>query len=351
MSLEKPIKMSLGPTEEHLLEVKNLKKYYPVKEGILQRKKDEVRAVDGVSFTIPQGQTFGLVGESGSGKTTTGKAILHIDRPTSGEVLVDGQEISEMGSKRLRQFRKNMQIVYQDPTSSLNPRRKVGDIIKEPMKIHDIGSKSERVNRAKELLSTVGLTKEYYYRTPSALSGGQKQRVGIARAVILNPKFIVLDEPTSALDVSVQAQIVNLLEDIQEEYDLTYLFISHDLALVQNVSDWIGVMYLGRLVEVGPTKEVFKHPQHPYTRALLSSISTVRREDEKLKPSEIILEGEIPDPRNKPSGCAFRSRCPEEFEECANGEPPLYPVSTDSSHYARCLYHDEKYADTAPGWM
>lgn len=351
MSETKSDTLALGLEQDQLVQVNGLKKYFPIKGGVLQRKKDEVRAVDDVSFTIPRGETFGLVGESGSGKTTTGKAILQLERPTAGQVVIDDEDVTEMDGDHLRQFRQNMQIVYQDPTSSLNPRRQVGDIIKEPMKIHGIGSKSERIDRAKELLSTVGLPEEYYYRNPTALSGGQKQRVGIARAVILNPKFIVLDEPTSALDVSVQAQIVKLLDKLQKKYDLTYLFISHDLALIKNVSDWIGVMYLGRLVEVGPTAEVFTSPQHPYTRALLSSISTVRSEDEKFKPEEIRLEGEIPDPRNKPSGCAFRSRCPEEFEACDETEPPLYPVGTEHNHYARCLYHDQEFIDSAPSWM
>lgn len=341
MSDRKSNPITLSPGRDQLVRVSDLKKHYPIQEGVLQRQVDSVRAVDGVSFTIPTGDTFGLVGESGSGKTTAGKTILRIEEPTSGHVEVDGQDLSELSRSELRKFRRHMQLVFQDPSSSLNPRKRVRDIITDPMDIHGIGTRTERIERVEELLDIVGLPREYMYRYPSSLSGGQKQRVGIARAVALNPKFLVLDEPTSALDVSVQARIINLFESLQERFGLTYLFISHDLSLVKSIADWIGVMYLGRLVEVGPTIEVFRKPQHPYTRALLAAIPTVTDEDAQLKPDGATVEGEIPDPRDRPSGCAFRSRCPDAFEACSDHVPPLYRVG--ENHFARCLLHDEEY--------
>ncbi|MWV39776.1 ABC transporter ATP-binding protein [Natrialba sp. INN-245] len=324
--------------ENALVQVRSLKKHFPIYSSFLRRKTGAVRAVDGVSFAIPQGETFGLVGESGSGKTTTGKTILRIEEPTDGSVVIDGQEVTDLSGNQLKSFRQQIQMVYQDPTSSLNPRRRVKDIIAEPLKIHGIGTAEDRHNRIAELLDIVGLPKEYMYRYPSSLSGGQKQRIGIARAVILNPTFIVLDEPTSALDVSVQARIVELFQDLQEEYNLTYLFISHDLSLVKNISDWIGIMYLGRLVEVGRTEEVFRNPQHPYTKALLSSIPTVLDEDEQMKPDRTRIDGEVPDPRDRPSGCAFRTRCPEAFDACDKAEPSFY--QTGNNHVSRCFLHD-----------
>jgi oligopeptide transport system ATP-binding protein len=274
--------------------------------------------------------------------------MLHLHKPTAGSVEVAGQRLDELSKSELRKYRRHMQIVFQDPTSSLNPRKRVRQIITEPMRIHDIGTQDERLERAEELLDIVGLPREYLHRYPNALSGGQKQRVGIARAVAVNPDFVVLDEPTSALDVSVQARIVDLFEDLQTQFDLTYLFITHDLSLVRNIADWIGVMYLGQLVEVGPTRSVFRNPQHPYTRALLSAIPTIDEADERLKPGEIILEGEVPDPREKPSGCGFRSRCPHEFPACADHEPGFYQV--DESHYTRCFLHDEGHNEGAVPW-
>ncbi|WP_435181297.1 ABC transporter ATP-binding protein [Halorussus sp. AFM4] len=340
--------LELEPQAESTVRAIDVKKHFPVKEGLLGGKTGEVRAVDGVSFSIPKGETFGLVGESGSGKTTLGKTLLHLHEPTGGTVEVAGQRLDELSKRQLREFRQHMQIVFQDPTSSLNPRKRVHQIITEPMRIHDIGTEDERLERAEELLEIVGLPEEYLYRSPTALSGGQKQRVGIARAVAVNPDFVVLDEPTSALDVSVQARIVNLFEDLQERFDLTYLFITHDLSLVKNIADWIGVMYLGRLVEVGPTQQVFRDPQHPYTRALLSAIPTINEADERFKPEKIVLEGEVPDPREKPSGCAFRSRCPHEFPACAESEPGFYDVGP--SHYSRCFLHDDELEPDGPPW-
>lgn len=331
-----------------MVRVEGLRKYFPVTEGILRRQTGEVRAVDGVSFAIPQGETFGLVGESGSGKTTAGKAMLRIIEPTGGTVEIDGTDIGSLSDRELKAFRRKMQMVFQDPTSSLNPRKRVREIIESPMKVHKVGSAGERVERIEELLDIVDLPRDYMYKYSSALSGGQKQRVGIARAVALNPDFVVLDEPTSALDVSVQARIVDLFEELQERFDLTYLFISHDLSLVVNVADWIGVMYLGRLVEIGDAESVFKQPQHPYTRALLSAVPTISEDDERLKPPRVALEGEIPDPTERPSGCAFRTRCPDEFEPCDAAEPTLYRVGDD--HYARCYLHDDEHNPRGPRW-
>lgn len=330
-----------------MVQVEGLKKHFPIREGILRKRTGEVRAVDGVSFSIDEGQTFGLVGESGSGKTTMGRAMLRLTEPTAGTVRIDGQNVVDLSEDQLKRFRQNMQIVHQDPTSSLNPRHRVKTIIEAPLKIHDYGDAKERIERIEELLDMVDLPREYMYRHPGQLSGGQKQRVGIARAVALNPKFVVLDEPTSALDVSVQARIVNILQRIQEEYGITYLFITHDLSLLRNVADRIGVMYLGRLVEVGDVQSVFRTPEHPYSRALLSAISTVSEADEQAKPEQQNLEGEIPDPREKPSGCAFRSRCPRAFDACSGEEPSMYELGDDQE--ARCYLHDDRYREE-PDW-
>ncbi|WP_136602739.1 ABC transporter ATP-binding protein [Salinigranum halophilum] len=330
-----------------MVRVEGLQKHFPIHEGVFQRRVGAVRAVDGVSFSIAEGETFGLVGESGSGKTTTGRSMLRLTEPTAGTIEIDGQNVVDLSQAELKRFRKNMQIVHQDPTSSLNPRHRVKTIIEAPLKIHDYGTAKERLNRIEELLDMVDLPREFMYRYPGQLSGGQKQRVGIARAVALNPKFVVLDEPTSALDVSVQARIINILQSIQDEYGITYLFITHDLSLLRNVADRIGVMYLGRLVEVGDVESVFTKPEHPYSRALLSAISTVSEADERAKPESVYLEGEVPDPREKPSGCAFRSRCPWEFDACAEEEPAMYDRGGD--HLARCYLHDDRFAEV-PDW-
>jgi oligopeptide transport system ATP-binding protein len=330
-----------------MVEVENLEKHFPIYEGVLQRQVGVVRAVDDVSFSIVEGETFGLVGESGSGKTTTGRSMLRLTEPTDGTVRMDGRDVSELSDSELKRFRQNMQIVHQDPTSSLNPRHRVKSIIEAPLRIHDYGDANERLDRIEELIEMVDLPREFLYRYPGQLSGGQKQRVGIARAVALNPQFVVLDEPTSALDVSVQARIIDILERIQREHGITYLFITHDLSLLRNVADRIGVMYLGRLVEVGDVDSVFETPNHPYTRALLSAISTITDEDERKKPDVAQPEGEVPDPREKPSGCAFRSRCPAEFDACSEAEPPMYRRGTD--HVARCYLHDDRF-DADPEW-
>lgn len=320
--------------ERSLVRVEGLRKYFPIYGGVLRKKVAEVRAVDGVSFSVPKGETFGLVGESGSGKTTTARTMLRIENPTGGRVEIDGRDVFGLSISELKKFRKNMQMVFQDPTSSLNPRKRVKEIIKQPMKIHDVGGSVERNEKVEKLMEIVGLPKEYMYKYPTALSGGQRQRTGIARALSLNPKFVILDEPTSALDVSVQARIVDLLDDLQERFDLTYLFISHDLSLVKSVSDWIGVMYLGRLVDVGAAEKVFRKLDHPYTKTLLSAIPTVSDSEEEMKPTYEEVEGGVPDPREKPRGCAFRSRCPEEIDLCGEEEPPLCKVG--DRHFVRC---------------
>lgn len=329
--------------EGPVVEVEGLKKHFPIRTGFLNRKTEKVRAVDGVDFEIPKGETFGLVGESGSGKTTVGRTILRLTEPTAGSIQIAGHDVPSLADSDIKAFRRDAQIVYQDPASSLNPRHRVKDIVEAPLKIHGIGTKQERNERVRKLLEMVDLPVDYLYKYPSALSGGQKQRVGIARAVVTNPKFVVLDEPTSALDVSVQARIVDILEDLQDEFGITYLFITHNLPLLKNVADHIGVMYLGRLVETGPAATVFDDPQHPYTKALLSSIPTITEEDARLTPDDVMAEGEVPDPREKPSGCAFRSRCPEEFGPCADEEPRMY--QRGPNHQSRCFLHDEEYAD------
>lgn len=329
--------------EGSVVEVEGLKKYFPIDSGFLSRKTEKVRAVDGVDFDIPEGETFGLVGESGSGKTTVGRTILRLTEPTAGSIRVAGYDVPSLTKREIKAFRRDAQIVYQDPASSLNPRHRVKDIVEAPLKIHGIGTKKERIERVRTLLEMVDLPAEYLYKYPTALSGGQKQRVGIARAVVTNPKFVVLDEPTSALDVSVQARIVDILEELQDEFGITFLFITHNLPLLKNVADHIGVMYLGRLVEVGPAAAVFDDPQHPYTKALLSSIPTITEEDARLTPDGVMAEGEVPDPREKPSGCAFRSRCPEEFSPCADEEPGMY--QRGPNHQSRCFLHEEEYTD------
>jgi oligopeptide transport system ATP-binding protein len=334
-------------SDEPMVQIANLKKYFSIHTGVLQQKVGEVRAVDGVSFSINEGETFGLVGESGSGKTTTGRTVLRLTEPTAGTIEINGQDVVGFSEDELKRFRRDMQIVHQDPTSSLNPRHRVKTIIEAPLKIHDYGDADERLERIEELLDMVDLPREYMYRYPGQLSGGQKQRVGIARAVALNPKFVVLDEPTSALDVSVQARVVDILENIQDEFGITYLFITHDLSLLRNVADRIGVMYLGRLVEVGGVDSVFETPEHPYSRALLSAISTVSQADERAKPQQRDIKGEVPDPREKPSGCAFRSRCPYEFNTCSEEEPPMY--ERGDNQVARCYLHDDRFEES-PDW-
>jgi oligopeptide/dipeptide ABC transporter ATP-binding protein len=316
---------------DYLIEVKGLKKYFPAGGGLLGAGGDTVKAVDDVSFGIRRGETFGLVGESGCGKSTTGRCILRLIEPTAGQVNFEGRDLLALDSGALRGLRREMQIIFQDPYASLNPRMQVGEIIAEPLVIHRVGTSTERRRRVGELLELVGLKAEHAARYPHEFSGGQRQRIGIARALALNPKFIVCDEPVSALDVSVQAQVVNLLQDLQEQLGLTYLFISHGLSVVEHISTRVGIMYLGKLVEVAPSEEIFRNPLHPYTRALLSAIPVP---DPDAQRERLPLAGEIPTAIKPPSGCRFRTRCPLAEPECAEDDPQLVEVERD--HFVAC---------------
>ncbi len=307
-----------------LLDVVNLQKHFTVGNGV-------VKAVDDVTFSISQGETFGLVGESGCGKTTTGRAILRLIEPTAGRVTFDGADILALSPSALRAQRRQMQIVFQDPYASLNPRMTIGEAIAEPLVIHGIGDAASRRDRVAELLGVVGLDGDYIRRYPHEFSGGQRQRIGIARALALNPKFIVADEPVSALDVSVQAQVVNLLQDLQKKFGLTYLFISHGLAVVEHLCARVGVMYLGNLVEVAPTKKLFMQPRHPYTQALLDSIPSP---DPTKRRKHAPLLGDVPSPLNPPSGCRFHPRCPIAKDECKHKAPPLRDLA--DGHQVAC---------------
>lgn len=317
----------------NLIEVEQLSKLYPIQKSLLTRPASFIHAVDNVSFSIRQGETFGLVGESGSGKSTLGRLILHLEDATAGKVRFQGNEVTKQDSVGLLRARRNMQMIFQDPYGSVNPRWKVGDIIAEPLKVHRSVSARERRGRVEELLQSVGLNPGWYDRYPHEFSGGQRQRIGIARAIALNPQFILADEAVSALDVSVQAQIINLLQDLQQERGLTYLFIAHGLNIVRHISDRIGVMYLGKLVEVAPSEELFKHPFHHYTKGLISSIPTA---DPTRKRPFVSIQGEIPSPSNPPSGCRFHTRCPAATARCRNEEPALQQVAED--RWAACHY-------------
>jgi peptide/nickel transport system ATP-binding protein/oligopeptide transport system ATP-binding protein len=317
-----------------LIEVRNLAKYYPVYGGVLRRVVANVKAVDGVSFTISQGETLGLVGESGCGKTTIGQTILGLLPHTSGEVRLDGIDIFKLRGAELKKMRRNMQIVFQDPYSSLDPRLPIGDSIAEGLAIHNIGTPQERFERVLASLKKVGLEDYHAMRYPHEFSGGQRQRIGIARALTMQPKFIVLDEPVSALDVSIQAQVLNILRDLQHEFGLTYLFVAHNLAVVEHISTRVAVMYLGKIVETAPRDDLFAKPLHPYTRALMSAIPVP---NPHLKRERIILPGDVPSPLNPPSGCRFHPRCPMARPNCAVDEPELRelrPNHTVACHYA-----------------
>ena len=310
-----------------LLEVKDLVKYFPVKSsGLLRRTIGQVQAVDGVSFTVDKGSSLGLVGESGCGKTTTGRVITRLYDPTSGTIMFEGNEIGQLNRKQMMPYRRQIQLIFQDPYSSLNPRHTVGTIVGTPMQVHQTVPKNKMLTRVQELLETVGLKPEHYNRYPSEFSGGQRQRIGIARALALNPKLIVADEPVSALDVSIQAQVVNLLQDLQKQFDIAFLFIAHDLAIVRHFCPRIAVMYLGKIVEVGDRDSIYLTPHHPYTQALLSSAPDVRQAAIGGRRERIRLEGDVPSPVNPPSGCRFRTRCWKAQEICAQEEPPLLQI-------------------------
>jgi oligopeptide transport system ATP-binding protein len=311
--------------DKALLRVENLVKHFPIKKGIVRpRQVGLVKAVDGISFSVEHGQTLGLVGESGCGKSTTGRTILRLIEPTSGKVFFEGQDILKLDKAGMRRLRRDMQIVFQDPYASLNPRMTVGDLIGEPLVLHGIAQGSEKIRRVCELLDLVGLSSRYMRRYPHEFSGGQRQRVGVARALALNPKVIVCDEPVSALDVSIQAQIINLLQDLQERLGLAYLFIAHDLSVVKHLSDVVAVMYLGKIVEMADKKELFRNPVHPYTEALLSSVPIP---DPTVKVEGLVLDGDVPSPVDPPPGCRFRPRCRHAQAICATDDPPLIGTS------------------------
>lgn len=315
---------------EKLVEIRNLKKYFWTGGGPF-RKKEAVRAVDDVSFYIQKREILGLVGESGCGKTTCGKVILRLIDPTEGSIHFEGNDITQLKQKEMRKFRREMMIIYQDPFGSLDPRMTIGSTIAEPMEVHNIVSKEEKENKIIELMEKVGLTQDQINRYPHEFSGGQRQRIGIARALATNPKFIVADEPVSALDVSIQAQIINLLKDLQKEFGLTLLFIAHDLSVIKHISDRVGVMYLGKTVELAPKKELFDNPKHPYTEALLSSIPVP---DPKFGKKSKILMGDVPSPINPPSGCRFHPRCSKCMPKCSKVEPKLREIS--KNYFVAC---------------
>lgn len=322
---------------EILLQTVDVKKHFPITEGIIiQRQAGAVRAVDGVSFTIEQGKTLGLVGESGCGKSTLGRLVLRLIEVTSGEIIFDGRDITKLNRRAMRELRKNMSIVFQDPQASLNPRLPVGDAIAEPLEVFGSAKGAQKRARVKELMELVGINPDSLNRYPHEFSGGQKQRIGIARALALNPKLIVCDEPVSALDVSIQAQVVNLFQDLQKQFGLTYLFIAHDLSIVEHISDYVAVMYLGKIVEYAPSVELYANPKHPYTQALLSAVPVP---DPDHKPDRILLEGDPPSPANPPSGCRFHTRCKYVKPECKTDEP--HRVHFSDHHWAECWLYGE----------
>lgn len=320
-----------------LLDIRGLKKYFPVKGflGNFGRPVGHVKAVNDVSLQIYEGETYGLVGESGCGKSTTGRSILRLIEPTAGEAFFQGEDIFKMSEKEFSRIRQEMQIVFQDPYSSLNPRKRIGQIIEEPLNIHNIGKKSERADIVMDILEKVGMRLDHYYRYPHELSGGQRQRIGLARALVVNPKFIIADEPVSALDVSIQSQVINLLLDLQDDMGLTYLFIAHDISVVRHVSDRIGVMYLGKLVEEATSEELIDEPLHPYTQALLSAVPLPNPE---LRRERIVLKGEIPSPLDPPKGCIFHTRCPFAMDICREVIPERKEVRPE--HFVSCHLHE-----------
>lgn len=318
--------------QEVLLEVKNLVKHFPIRQGIIFSKQiGAVQAVDGISFNVHKGETLGLVGESGCGKTTAGRCILRLIEPTSGEVRFDGKNVPSLPKDELRELRKEMQIIFQDPYGSLNPRMTVGDIVGEPLHIHKLAKGAAKEKRVQEILETVGLSPFHARRFPHEFSGGQRQRIGIARALAVDPRLIICDEPVSALDVSIQAQVINLLQDLQAEFGLTYLFIAHDLSVVKHISDRVAVMYLGKIVELTGKAELYRNPKHPYTQALLSAIPEA---DPTIKKERILLKGDVPSPINPPSGCRFHTRCPKVMDVCKVKEPEF--VDSGDSHFVAC---------------
>jgi oligopeptide transport system ATP-binding protein len=328
---------------EPLVKVENLKMHFPIYTGVLRRHTGDVKAVDGVSFTIQPGETLGLVGESGCGKSTVGRALLRLYEPTAGHVVIDGDDIATLDSETLRKKRPSMQMVFQDPQASLNPRMSLADIIAEPLVEHTRMTAAERLERVYELMDAVGLNRRFANRYPHEFSGGQRQRIGIARALALNPKFIVCDEPIAALDVSIQAQVVNLLEDLQEKFGLTYLFISHDLSMVRHIADRVAVMYLGRIAELSPRDALYARPLHPYAEALLSAVN--EPDPNRARRQRIILKGDVPSPANPPKGCTFCTRCPKVMPVCTTQRPELAEV--EPGRFVACHLFSQN-TDAAP---
>lgn len=317
--------------EYNLLEVKHLKKYFPIKRGLLSREVGQIKAVDDVCFTVKRGETLGLVGESGCGKSTMGRSILRLIEPTAGQILFEGTDITTLSSAEMRVKRRDIQLVFQDPFASLNPRHTVQRILEEPLVVHGMGDARQRRERVHHLLRVVGLNSYHAWRYPHQFSGGQRQRIGIARALAVNPKLIVADEPVSALDVSIQSQVLNLFQDLQQEFHLTYLFIAHDLSVVRHISDRVGVMYLGRMVELASKDDLYESPKHPYTQALLSAVPIA---DPEIKKERILLQGDVPSPANVPKGCAFHTRCSVAMDKCRLERPVLQDV--ESGHFVAC---------------
>lgn len=325
---------------EYLLEVQELKKYYPVRGGFFKRKIGDVKAVDNITLDLKRGETFGLVGESGCGKSTAGRTITRLFKPTSGKILFEGRDITSLRGSELRDLRQDIQMIFQDPFASLNPKMMVGSIVSEPLLNYRKGSEAKLKSEIIELLSRVGLPEDAYYKYPHEFSGGQRQRIGIARALALKPKLIVADEPVSALDVSVQSQVLNLLKELQQEFNLTLLFIAHDLSVVKHMSDRIGVMYLGNLVEISDAADIYTNPKHPYTQALISAIP---QPDPRNKSKRVILSGDVPSPQNPPSGCPFHPRCPQVMSHCSEVKPLLKEVNR--GHRVSCLLYEESSPD------
>lgn len=328
--------------KEILVKVRDVKKYFPIRRGLFRQQVGAIKAVDGVSFNIYSGETLGLVGESGGGKSTTGWTIIRDLEPTAGSIYYRGVDIASLEAEEMRQLRRNIQMIFQDPYASLNPRLTVGSIVSEPLDVHDIGDPPQRRERVLELLNIVGLNPGFINRYPHEFSGGQRQRIGVARALASSPDFIVADEPISALDVSIQAQVVNLMMDLKNDLGLTYLFIAHDLSMVRYISDRVAVMYLGRIVEMGPTAEVYGHSLHPYTQALVGAIPVADPEVEARR-KHIILEGDIPSPANPPSGCYFHPRCRFATELCKSEDPEFRPLGQDSERWVAC-HHAEQFS-------
>lgn len=327
----------LDPTAPPVLSVSNLRVYFPVRSpGLIRRKIGDVQAVDGISFQVPKGGSLGLVGESGCGKSTTGRAITRLYKPTSGSMMFEGHDLAQLSNSEMKPLRRDVQMIFQDPYTSLNPRHTVGTIVGAPLRVHDVVPKNQVLTRVQELLEVVGLNPEHYNRYPNEFSGGQRQRIGIARALALQPKIMVADEPVSALDVSIQAQVVNLLQDLQKEFDIAFLFIAHDLAVVRHFCPEVAVMYLGKIVEIGDRESIYANAHHPYTQALLSAVPDVKQAVTGGRRERIRLTGDVPSPINPPSGCRFRTRCPLAQEICARHEPPLLQIG--QRHKVACHF-------------